>query len=461
MGTRLLKVLLAIVIAFGALASGVMVAVLNSKTIYPNVRVDGIDIGGLSKQEAKERLTSLSKAASHRKFYLRCMGQTWELSMSQLGAKVDIEGIVQTAYMIGREGSLPHRMNEIIGTWCRGVEMPMVYSFSPSAAEQAIQELARNIDHDPVDARLVVDGGHVRAIPEKPGLRLDVKLTLERITKAMNTGGDSIDLPVKTVQPKVRQSDFSGITGVIASYSTKYRTWQRDRTHNLVTAAGALNGTLIKPGEVFSYNEVVGPRQPSRGYRKAPIFVRGEVEQGIGGGVCQVSTTLYNAALLANMEIVSRAHHSRPVDYAPIGRDATVAYPSPDLKFKNTTPAPVYISASVGGGMVNITLFGRKMDDQEVELVSEGHQVIRPRVIRIADKNLSPGEEIVREAGRPGHRVKIYRIIKKHGQVVKKELICSDFYKPEDRVVAFGELQDSAKSATVSIDKAKSSVYNN
>ncbi|MCL6630336.1 MAG: VanW family protein, partial [Armatimonadetes bacterium] len=261
--------------------------------------------------------------------------------------------------------------------------------------------------------------------------------------------------------PKVVQSDFTGITGVIASYSTKYRTWQRDRTHNLMTAARALNGTLIKPGEVFSYNEVVGPRQPSRGYRKAPIFVRGEVEQGIGGGVCQVSTTLYNAALLANMEIVSRAHHSRPVDYAPVGRDATVAYPSPDLKFKNTTPAPVYISASVGGGTVNITLFGRKMDDQEVELVSEGHQVIRPRVIRIADKNLSPGEEIVREAGRPGHRVKIYRIIKKHGQVIKKELICSDFYKPEDRVVAFGELQDSAKSATVSIDKAKSSVYNN
>ena len=461
MGTRLLKVLLAIVIAFGALASGVMVAVLNSKTIYPNVRVDGIDIGGLSKREAQQRLISLLKESSHRKLFLRYADQTWEMSTSQLGAKVDIEAIVQTAYMIGREGSLPHRMNEIIGTWCHGVEVPMVYSFSLSAAKQAIQELARNIDRDPVDARLLVDGDLVRAVPEKPGLRLDVEQSLERITRAVNTGSDSVGLVVKIVQPKVVQSDFTGITGVIASYSTKYRTWQRDRTHNLMTAARALNGTLIKPGELFSYNEVVGPRQPSRGYRKAPIFVRGEVEQGIGGGVCQVSTTLYNAALLANMEIVSRAHHSRPVDDAPVGRDATVAYPSPDLKFKNTTPAPVYISASVGGGTVNITLFGRKMDDQEVELVSEGHQVIRPRVIRIADKNLSPGEEIVREAGRPGHRVKIYRIIKKHGQVIKKELICSDFYKPEDRVVAFGELQDSAKSATVSIDKAKSSVYNN
>lgn len=461
MGPRLLKVLLAIVIAFGALTSGVMLAILNSKTIYPGVRVDGIDVGGLSKREAQQRLTSLSKAISNRKLYLGYAGQTWEMSMARLGAKVDVEAIAQAAFMIGREGSLLRRINEIIEAWRCRAEIPLVYSFSLSRAERAIQELARNIDRDPINARLVVDGDLVRAVPEKPGLRLDVKQSLERITRAMNTGGTSVDLAVKIVQPKIRQSDFAGITGVIASYSTKYRMWQRDRTHNLMTAAQALNGTLIKPGEVFSYNEVVGPRQPSRGYRKAPIFVRGEVEHGIGGGVCQVSTTLYNAALLANMKILSRAHHSRPVDYAPIGRDATVAYPSPDLKFKNTTPAPVYISASVGDGTVNITLLGKEMVDQEVELVSEDHQVIQPRVIRIADKNLAAGQEIIRDTGRPGHRIKIYRIIKRQGQVVKKELVCSDFYEPEDRVVVVGDRQDSAKSAIGSIDKAKSSVYNN
>jgi len=210
----------------------------------------------------------------------------------------------------------------------------------------------------------------------------------------------------------------------------------RSRTHNLRIACREISGTLVKPREVFSYNKVVGPRLKEYGFRDAPIFVEGQVEPGTGGGVCQVSTTVYNAALLADMKILRRSHHSRPVVYAPVGRDATVAYPALDLRFRNTCDSPIYIIASVGKRTVDVTILGSVEDGRKVSLVSAGHRVFGAPVTRKTRDDLKPGKPVVVRKGLAGHSISTYRIVTLNGKVVKRELLSSDYYRAQARVVA-------------------------
>jgi vancomycin resistance protein YoaR len=447
MSLRFLRILLVVVFTVIALTLGIITAFLTSDTIYHGVKVEGINLGGQNRQEAEKLVASALRANLNKKISLIYKSQTWTSSIAELGGKIDTRATVQKAYDIGRKGSFVYRIGNIIRAWQGHIDIAPVYSFCEDNLRNKLRQIARSIDQEPINARLVLDKGSIRAIPEKTGVKLDINRSQKSVVEAINNGHYTAELVVEFIQPTIRTTDFAGITGILASYSTKYKPWQRDRTHNLILAAEALNGTLLKPGETFSYNKVVGPRKPSRGFRKAPIFVRGEVEQGLGGGVCQVSTTVYNAALLANMEILSRAHHSRPVDYAPIGRDATVAYPAPDLKFRNTTGAPVYILASASNGIVSVILLGKKPSNQEVQLISDEYRIIYPRTLKTVDKSLLPGQKIVRSEGRPGYRIKIYRIVKQQGKVVKKELISDDYYRPEDRIIAIAESNDFSESA--------------
>ena len=256
-----------------------------------------------------------------------------------------------------------------------------------------------------------------------------------RIIQAVNSGNTAIQLVVETAAPRLKASDFTGIDGVIGSYPTPYHSYERDRSHNLRVACHALNGTLLRPGEVFSYNKVVGPRDRKSGFRDAKMFVEGRIESGIGGGVCQVSSTIYNAALLANLQMLRRSHHSRPVVYTPIGRDATVA-PNIDLKFRNNTDTAIYISASVGQRTVNISVFGRKQEGREVEIVTQGHSIIGAKTVTQGDGDVGTGGRVVKQGGRSGHRVSVYRIVKEYGQEVSRELVSKDYYPPESRIVA-------------------------
>ncbi|HAH86201.1 MAG TPA: hypothetical protein DCL60_02390, partial [Armatimonadetes bacterium] len=170
------------------------------------------------------------------------------------------------------------------------------------------------------------------------------------------------------------------------------------------------------------------------GYRDAPIFVNGEVEPGLGGGICQVCTTIYNAALLSNMQIQRRSHHSRPVAYAPLGRDATVAYPSVDLKFKNTSDAPVYIAVSMGTRTMTVVFYSKKVPGREVVLATSGRQVIYAKTIHRVDPSLAAGARIVEEPGLNGYRINLYRIIKQDGRIIQQELISKDYYRPQKRI---------------------------
>ena len=194
---------------------------------------------------------------------------------------------------------------------------------------------------------------------------------------------------------------------LLSEFSTKYAASNRNRTTNLILAANKINGTVLMPGETFSYNKVVGERTIEAGYKEAPIYVSGRVEDGLGGGICQITTTLYNAVLFANLEIVERSNHQFVPSYANASRDATVVYGAIDFKFKNNREYPIKLTCSVSNGIANFKVWGLKSEnDYEVELSS--------RVTRTTSTS------IYSEA---------YKTLKKNGSVVSSEVLSKDVYK--------------------------------
>src|SRR5439155_24386156 len=164
--------------------------------------------------------------------------------------------------------------------------------------------------------------------------------------------------PLRQVAPTVNTTHRGGINTRLATYSTALGGSSSNRRHNIRVACQAIDGTVLLPGDVFSYNNVVGPRSERAGFRTAPVIIRGELVPGTGGGICQVSSTLYNAALLADLKIVRRSHHQFPVHYVPPGRDATVAYGSLDLRFANSLSEPIALDVKSSGSRVIVHVFG-------------------------------------------------------------------------------------------------------
>lgn len=433
-------------LALAAVTAGVAVSFLNVKTVYPGVSIGGAELGGLTLQQAKTRLAPVADELAGARVTLRLGDKTYDTTFREIGGVVDVRASAASAYKVGREGGVLHRIAEIISTRRQGRAIPVVYSFDGGTAADYLATAARTVDREPVSAKLTLEGGSVRITPGKPGVKLDIEKSLARLSRAANAGVRDIALVISAAQPEITEDDLAGIDGVVASYSTQYNPWERDRSYNLGIACRTINGTLLRPGEIFSYNKVVGPRLKTRGFRDALMFVDGEVEPGTGGGVCQVSTTVYNAALLADMKIVRRSHHSRPVVYAPVGRDATVAYPAIDLRFENTSDSPIYIAASVGKRTVDVTVFGRMTDGKKVQLVSAGHSVFGAPVTQKVRQSDKPAKPVVIEKGMAGHRISTYRVVSQDGAVVKRELISNDYYRPVSRVVQVTEVTAPAAS---------------
>ena len=238
---------------------------------------------------------------------------------------------------------------------------------------------------------------------------MDFGITLDEAKNMLKEEQDEYVVPLKVLYPSVTTNMIGteAFPDLLSEFSTKYAASNKNRTTNLILAAKKINGTVLMPGETFSYNKVVGARTIQAGYKEAPIYVSGRVEDGIGGGICQITTTLYNAVVYANLDIVERSNHQFVPSYAGPSRDATVVYGAIDFKFKNNRDYPIKITCSVSGGIANFKILGLKSDnDYEVQISS-----------RTTGKTSTA---IYSEA---------YKILKKNGNVVSTTLLSKDTYK--------------------------------
>ncbi len=269
-----------------------------------------------------------------------------------------------------------------------------------------VEQIYNEVHKEPVDAYYTKEPFSVH--PSENGI--DFKISIEE-AKALiaSEKKEEYSIPLNITTPKVTTNMIGteAFPDLLSTFSTYYAASNRNRSTNLMLAANKINGTVLMPGETFSYNKVVGARTISAGYKEAPIYVEGRVEDGLGGGICQVTSTLYNAVVYANLEITQRTNHQFVPSYVTASRDATVVYGSIDFQFKNNRNYPIKLVCSVANGVANFQIFGmRQEDDCEVQISSY-------------------------ETGRTSTAIysEAYKILKRGGQIVDRQLLSKDTYK--------------------------------
>lgn len=331
------------------------------------------------------------------------------------------------------------------------VQVAPLWKVNPEAFERTLARY-RFIERPPQDARLRYQGGQITILPEQAGQRIDPKHTMRALTDALQFA--SPDTPVKfalateTLRPRLIAQQLSVITGEMGRYTTRFPGYQVHRNHNIRLAAQALNGRILMPGERLSYNATLGKRTPKNGFRLAPVIIRGEKQLGVGGGICQVSSTLYNAALLAELKIVRRANHSIPITYVPLGRDATVTDTGLDLVIENPHPHPIAIATEVGRSSVTVRILGVPNPARRVILRTEQFALKSPPVKEEPDPNLPVGVRKIKEKGSAGVKVILWRLVYENGQLVRRERVATSIYRAQPRVIRVGTKATAASRST-------------
>ena len=316
-----------------------------------------------------------------------------QLAPAARQARLALSAPVRLEYA-GTRWKLPRwRIAELLSLPAEG---KTVVSIAGPGAEAWFTKLRKTVEHAPVDATFAVRaGGEIDIVPDKPGLGIDVHATAQALLAAATSPtARTAQLVVDTTVAKrtAAEAQKMGITGVVGSYHTTYGGIP-SRLHNVALVAQLIDGALIAPGATFSFNGTTGERTAEKGFQEAPVIINGELQTGLGGGICQVSTTVFNAAYDGGLEINERTNHALYISHYPLGRDATVNYPDLDLKFTNDTKKWLLLRTFVGPGSLTVNLYGTPQN-RRVETAQQPLRVVgAPRVTRVPDPTMLKGQE--------------------------------------------------------------------
>ena len=438
-GLGMIIALLLLVGAFFGL-NGVSFAV---DGIITGVHIGPLDLGGLTRGDAESKLNELAVSIESLPVHMVYNENIWQAPAGALGYSLDVGKSLDQAEQVGNSGSIFTRLTERQRVKHQGLHIKPVLILDRQRFESEIAQAWQNVIIEPENAGFkVLPDDRVTVVPGRMGTRIDFAALEQSINEQIaenRTNILEVALPVISVAPlrTTRDIESMEINGLIAQYSTRFDAGQADRTYNIRVAAAALDGLLIAPEDEFSFNRVVGPRSSEAGYKSANVIINNELVPGLGGGVCQVSSTLYNAVLLANLKIVERNNHSLPVSYVPIGRDATVVYGAVDFKFANNSDFYIYVKSIVAGNNLTVKLYGNTEKTPRVELSSWVTAKIEPTVVYEKDPNLAEGEKVVKQEGTSGFKAAAARYVWKDGEKVEETLLPS-FYHPVRRIIAIG-----------------------
>lgn len=346
------------------------------------------------------------------------------------------------------EDELKQRIIENIKNQFNGdsesINIPTKYS-EPSEID--IEKIYKEIYKEAKDAYIVEDPFELHK--EENGV--DFKITIEEANEILKENKETYTIPLKITKPRVAVKDLGDklFKQTLSKYTTIYDAGNTNRASNIALAAKTINGTILLPGETFSYNGTLGNTTKEKGYKPGGAYVGGKVVQAYGGGICQVSTTLYNAVLYANLEIVERYNHSYAVSYVPAGRDATVSYGGKDFKFKNTRSYPIKIVANAKNGVVSVAIAGIKEEKEyEIELTSTVLSTTPCSTVYENNNSLAEGKQKVIQKGHSGLKSIAYKIVKYNGKTISKTVLSKDTYKPMDKIVQIGTPKAATQPST-------------
>jgi vancomycin resistance protein YoaR len=407
--------------------------------IYKGVVLEGVDLSGYSREEVTQLVTSWQPKYQNKSIVVFYNDTKSQVDAGTIDLDIDVNATLDEVWNYGRRGSWWERIKEIRTGWEDGYPISLAIKYNEIKLDSLVGQWKDMIDRPPRNA--VINLWTKKIVPHELGYALESDvvrpLILEAFTKSDN---NAITLPVKVLQPKVTMEDITnaGMKEILSSYTTTFNSEDANRTDNIKLAALKANGTILYPGKIFSFNEIVGPREKEYGFKEALEIVDGEFVPGVGGGICQVSSTLYNAVLLANLDIVERYNHSKPLSYVPLGQDATVAYDVLDFKFRNNTDGPLLIMTEVEDNKLVVGILGQHLLTQKVEIQHEDRQTIPPSIVKKEDPNLYLGETRIDQEGKPGYKVTTLRVVWSKGRQISREVLSKDEYLGDDTIVKIG-----------------------
>ena len=379
-------------------------------------------------------------------------GKIFEYSLNENIKSNEIFDINYEINKYSRFESKGKRQNLLKHMLSIGIDKDIALNYIFPNLDSTINKIAKNIEQKPKDAELSINENSEKVFnitPEIIGIKIDKnKLYTNLVENYINNKQLVVKIPITHIKPEISTKDFSSFTHLRSDFSTDISSSTTDRKHNIRNALNTLNKTVIYPNEIFSFNKVIGRRTEQNGYRNAKIIVNNEYVEGIGGGVCQVSSTLYNSALLAGMEIIEANKHSKQVGYVKYGFDAMVNFGSSDLKFRNNTNQKITIITNYSSNRLRIRLFGEDMNGVKYKLTNEVYDIVEPiqEIIidekqEYLDKVVYSDEFFVYKKPNLGMNIKTYRDKYINNVLVSHEFLRHDKYKVQNEVIIYGTKQ--------------------
>ena len=497
---------------------------INNENIISGVSISGIDVSGLSREEAKGKLEAVYNEKKENDIDLEHNEFETTLSPELMEVNYKIDEAVESAVSIGKSKNIFKNNYDILGTLIGKRNIPVEMTINEEATRQTIEDMNASLPDVLIDSSYSIEDDELIITKGKAGVKIDTDNLLNQVKQKLNDLNDNenfIEIPVVnkepeaididkihsevykepqnayytkdpfTVYPEVEGVDFDveaarellkedkeeyviklkitepeitleeigteAFPDQLSTFTTRYDVSDVDRSTNLRLASEKINGTVLAPGETFSYNKTVGARTVAAGYKNAKVYESGKVVDGIGGGICQVSSTLYNAALLANLEIVERRNHQFVTSYVGAGRDATVVYGQTDFKFKNTRKYPIRIVVTTNAGILKISIFGIKEENEYTFKFNTKTVSSIPYTTQyIEDSSLPAGTEKVEQKGANGLITETYITKMLDGKVVSTELLSRDTYSAMTRIIRRGTKKTSSSNSNATTTTTQS-----
>ena len=526
--------IIGIILLIGLLFSTIFALInMNNSKIISGVKIEGIEVSGLSKDEAKSKLEAIYNEKKKKEIPIKYNEYESSINPSMIELNYDIDKAVDEAMNIGRNNNIFINNYNILFTLIGKKDINVEMSINEEATRKIIEDTGANLPGVVIESSYYIEGENLIITKGKEGIKIDTESLLSKVKERLDNAeiiDDYIEIPVTTktpepidvdkihsevykevqdayytkdpfeIHPEVEGVDFNvdEVKAMIAAedkdeytvkltitkpkvtvndigteafpdklgtFTTRYDERDRDRTTNLKLACQKLNNQVVLAGATFSYNKTLGERTIAAGYKNAAVYENGQVVDGIGGGICQISSTLYNAIVDANLETVERRNHQFVTSYVPAGKDATVVYGMTDFKFKNTRKYPVKIIATAQNGIATISIYGVKEEvEYDVELQVKQISTIPVTTVYQEDSSLPAGTEKVKQVGAKGVKTETYLVKSLNGKVVSSELVSRDTYNAMQRIVlrgTKGATNSSSSSGASNSGSSNGSTSNN
>ena len=427
----------------------------DAKVIHDHIYIGETDVSGMNEEEAKQALLAKVEEYGEAKATIKVGEESTEATLQELGLSMDnVDKTVKQAISYGKQGSVWKRWNQIRKLKKENKVFDDDFALDTEKMSAVIAEKAQPLEVRAQNATIRHTGNGFEITDEVEGTIIDTNTSIEKLTEYLNTEWDYKDLEFEVIQtveePEIRREDLESIQDELGSFYTA--AGSGTRVTNIARATELINGTVLMPGETYSVEQATVPYTEENGYVSGSAYENGQVVQNIGGGLCQVSTTLYNAVLYAELEIVTRSAHSMIVTYVEPSRDAAIAEGLKDLQFKNSYDTPILIEGYLdGSNNLWFHIYGKETrpSNRSVEYESETLEVIDYTTKYVADSGLTLGEMNSEGSKINGRVAKLWKVVYEDGKEVSRKVMNNSRYNASELKITVGTYSENSEASAL------------